>query len=93
MSKKKCNTIELKNFSRHAILLSGDDNMAKRNYDQEENYKKRYNLVLYNPEVEPFETILRRYNCISASAFIKKIIRGELKIVEKDENERPQTGW
>ena len=60
---------------------------------QEENYKKRYNLVLYNQEVEPFETILRRYNCISASAFIKKIIRGELKIVEKDENERPQTGW
>ena len=55
--------------------------------------KRTIKSVIIYQEVEPFETILRRYNCISASAFIKKIIRGELKIVEKDENERPQTGW
>ena len=84
MSKKNCNTIELKKPGNFGILSSLDgDSMAMSREEAEkkrEQLKRRYNLILTTQEGELFDDLLLEYQCKSASDFIKKIIKKEFKI-------------
>ena len=84
MSKKKCNTIELKKPGNFGILSSLDgDSMAMSREEAEkkrEQLKRRYNLILTTQEGELFDDLLLEYQFKSSSDFINKIFKKQFKI-------------
>ena len=87
MSKKKCNTIELKKPVNFGILSSLDgDSMAERNYSREwELQKNKIKKVSTNLSVDEYEAFTKatEKNCTTKNAVLKQFI---IDYIEKNKS-------